>query len=71
MPASSLRQNGATADLVVVDHLSRHVKVIELKDGDTFDTKKSSGELESMSRFADWISIKIGYDATFYFCSFN
>jgi hypothetical protein len=45
--------------------------VIELKDGDTFDTKKASGELESMTTFANWLSTRIEYETTFFFCSFN
>jgi hypothetical protein len=39
--------------------------------GDTFDTKKSSGELASMKAFAKWISRETGYQTSFYFCSFN
>ncbi|NJO18521.1 MAG: restriction endonuclease [Thioploca sp.] len=64
-------QTGGTIDVAVFDHQNRKVLVIELKDGDTFDTKKSSGELESMTKFADWIGRKTGYNTTFYFCSFN
>jgi hypothetical protein len=71
MPASRSGEKGATADVIVVDHQRRQIKVIELKDGDTFDTKKSSGELESMTKFASWISSVTGYKATYYFCSFN
>lgn len=58
-------------DIAIFDHPKRQVSIIELKDGDTFDTKKASGELESMSSFAGWISRKIGYDASYFFCSFN
>jgi hypothetical protein len=64
-------QRGGTADVAIIDNAQQMVLVIELKDGDTFDTKKSSGELESMTKFADWIAHKTGYRATFYFCSFN
>jgi hypothetical protein len=64
-------EKGATADVVIIDHRYRQIMVIELKDGDTFDTKKSSGELGSMTKFANWISSEMGYHATFYFCSFN
>jgi hypothetical protein len=62
---------GETADAVVIDHKNHKILVIELKDGDTFDTKKSSGELESMINFANWIAQKTGYQASFYFCCFN
>jgi hypothetical protein len=64
-------QSGGTIDVAVFDHEKRTVLVIELKDGDTFDTKKSSGELDSMTKFAEWIAQRTGYFATFYFCSFN
>ncbi|MCJ7533240.1 MAG: hypothetical protein MUO64_19745 [Anaerolineales bacterium] len=70
MPGTA-KQSGSTIDVAVFDHPNCNVSVIELKDGDTFDTKKSSGELDSMTKFADWISSKTGYSATFYFCSFN
>ena len=62
---------GETSDIVVFDHQEKKAMVIELKDGDTFDTKKSSGELESITTFAKWLSEQIGYKSRFYFCSFN
>ena len=62
---------GGTIDVAVFDHPSRKVLVIEIKNGDTFDTKKASGELESMTKFADWIVQKTDYAAAYYFCSFN
>jgi hypothetical protein len=70
MPGAG-EQKGGQADVLIVDHDKRYIHIIELKDGDTFDTKKASGELDSMSRFADWISQQTGYGADFYFCSFN
>ncbi|MCL6543183.1 MAG: hypothetical protein K6T87_21745 [Roseiflexus sp.] len=70
MPGES-GQPGGTVDVAVFDHSNQKISVIELKDGDTFDTKKSSGELESMKKFAQWISHKTGYSADYYFCSFN
>lgn len=69
-PGSS-KERGGEADIAIFDHLKRKVLVIELKDGDAFDTKKSSGELGSMTKFADWIAGKTGHDATYFFCSFN
>ena len=62
---------GEKADIVVFDHTERTAKIIELKDGDTFDTKKASGELASMEVYAKWLSAQIDYRTTFYFCSFN
>jgi hypothetical protein len=70
MPGT-VKQGGSTVDVAIFDHPNCNVSVIELKDGDTFDTKKSSGELDSMTKFADWISSKTGYSVAFYFCPFN
>ena len=64
-------QRGGTIDIAIFDHVKRQISIIELKEGDTFDTKKSSGELASMTKFADWISQQTGYKAVYYFCSFN
>jgi hypothetical protein len=62
---------GEKADIVIFNHHQKSAMVIELKDGDTFDTKKSSGELESMTTFVNWITSQFGYKANFYFCCFN
>lgn len=70
MPARG-DERGEQADIVIFDHGHKKAMVIELKDGDTFDTKKSSGELDSMTTFSKWLERKIGYPTTFYFCSFN
>lgn len=70
MPATG-KDRGEKADIVIFEHEKKRASVIELKDGDTFDTKKSSGELESMTKFATWLAGKTGYQTTFYFCSFN
>ncbi len=70
MPATD-GTRGEVADILVVNHAERQALVIELKDGDTFDTKKSDGELKSMTTFANWLFEKTGYQTTFYFCSFN
>lgn len=43
--------------------------VIELKDGDTFDTKKAAGERESMRAFVD--AQRIPFQISSYFCCFN
>jgi hypothetical protein len=66
-----LPQNGLDRGGHNIDHGNGSCKVIEVKDGDTFDTKKASGELESLKRFAAEISQQIGYASTYHFCSFN
>jgi len=70
MPPTS-ESRGEKADIVILDHGHRKAMIIELKDGDTFDTKKSSGELASVKTFAEWLSGKINYQTTYHFCSFN
>ncbi len=68
------KREGATAivgDVTVVDNVRQIVHVVELKDGDTFDTKKASGELESVTILAEALAKKLGYSAQVRFCSFN
>lgn len=45
--------------------------IIELKDGDAFDTKKAAGERESMHRFVNVIAPVIRFTITVHFCCFN
>lgn len=70
LPRSELTKS-IVSDFLIVDHINKNAKVVEIKDGDTFDTKKSSGELVSMSAIAQWITEAIHYDTQYYFCSFN
>jgi hypothetical protein len=70
LPATST-EAGGRADIIVISHQERLVSVVELKDGDTFDTKKASGELASMTRLARRIGEAIDYQHRIFFCSFN
>ena len=45
--------------------------VIELKDGDTFDTKKSRAEKEMLEIFVNHLAPKIPFRTKYYICSFN
>jgi hypothetical protein len=50
------------------------IMIIEIKDGDTFDTKKVAGEVESLNFARDYISklMKIPKDKiSMHYCSFN
>ena len=58
-------------DVVVLDHRKQRADIIEVKDGDTFDTKKSDGELESMRRVSEMFRRRLGYQADYHFCCFN
>ena len=64
-------ETSIVGDVTVVDHKRQIVHIVELKDGDTFDTKKSSGELASITILANALAEKLGYVAQAHFCSFN
>lgn len=49
----------------------RICKVIELKDGDAFDTKKSQGEKDHLEKFATVFGAKIPFTTQYFICSFN
>ena len=50
---------------------NKNCYIIELKDGDSFDTKKSSGEKKSMEDFKNRNGSKINYTMSIHFCCFN
>ena len=64
---------GAEPDYLVFvrEGVKRHCYVIELKDGDQFDTKKSSGEVASLTNFATTVGAKLPYSTEIKICSFN
>jgi hypothetical protein len=45
--------------------------VVELKDGDQFDTKKSSGEVSNLTAFSTNVGSTLPYSTTVKVCSFN
>ena len=45
--------------------------IIELKDGDAFDTKKSIAEKEMLESFVNYLSPKIPFRTKYYICCFN
>lgn len=49
----------------------RICKIVELKDGDTFDTKKVIGEREHLRPFASEFGRQIPFSTDYYFCCFN
>lgn len=49
----------------------QHCYIIELKDGDTFDTKKAAGEVKNLTDFENHISSKIRFTTSIHVCSFN
>ncbi|WNE40023.1 MAG: hypothetical protein GBAus27B_000090 [Mycoplasmataceae bacterium] len=58
-------------DFLLLKKDNKTLYIVELKDGDDFDTKKSSGEVESLRRFQDHISNKITYKTQIIICCFN
>lgn len=64
--------DGIEPDLLIFIVQKRRVcKVIELKDGDSFDTKKSSGERENLEKFSTEFGAKIPFVAEYFICCFN
>jgi len=60
-----------SSDAVILNHTDRTAVVVEIKDGDAFDTKKAQGEHDSMSRIAKWLGEMLQYSVKIYFCCFN
>ena len=63
----------AQPDFLVFDRrtANRRCYVVELKDGDTFDTKKTDGEIDSLVGFVDEVNGRIPYVPEIRVCSFN
>lgn len=70
---SSYKLNGHEPDFIafVVDGAKKLCYVVELKDGDNFDTKKSAAEREMLEIFVNHIAPKIQFATRFYICCFN
>jgi hypothetical protein len=68
-----LNYAGVEPDFVVFkrEGKTQHCYLIELKDGDTFDTKKAAGEKESMQRFLTAIAPHIQFTMSIHFCCFH
>ena len=58
-------------DFLIIKVDKKHCYIIELKDGDTFDTKKVAGERQSLIEFLNQISQKTPYSYSIHICSFN
>lgn len=70
---SSYKLDGNEPDFlifVIKDH-ERQCKIVELKDGDAFDTKKALGEQEHLETFNQHIGSRIPFVSDYYICSFN
>ena len=60
-------------DYLIVQAHDTNVKifVVEMKDGDDFDTKKSSGELETLTACKDFIENHFDISTDYALCCFN
>jgi hypothetical protein len=60
-------------DFVVFERRGKrhHCYLIELKDGDTFDTKKAASERHSLHKFMNAISPHIRFSSSIHFCCFH
>jgi len=58
-------------DLMAFDLVHRICYVIEVKDGDQFDTKKSEGERNTLHAFVDDVASVLPFSFKIYMCSFN
>lgn len=54
-----------------IDATTQHCYIIELKDGDNFDTKKAAGEVHLLEVFENHLSKKIRFTTSIHVCSFN
>ncbi len=69
---STLKSNQEPDFIILkVDNENKHCYIVELKDGDTFDTKKAAGEKALLTNFQRDLSIKIPYTSSIHVCAFN
>lgn len=58
-------------DFLAFDFVKRKCYVIEVKDGDQFDTKKAAAERNALHNFTNDVSPSIPFSFEIYICSFN
>ena len=70
---AKIQSPGAEPDYLVFvrNGARRECFVVELKDGDQFDTKKSSGEINNLVLFSTNVGSTLPYATTIRVCSFN
>jgi hypothetical protein len=59
------------ADLLIVDNIRRLFRLVEIKEGYVFDTKKADGELASLKNITSWLAQEYAYKTQYFLCSFN
>lgn len=60
-------------DFVIFERKGKRQRcyLVELKDGDNFDTKKAAGEKENMRRFLNAVAPHIEFTMSIHFCCFH
>jgi hypothetical protein len=58
-------------DFLAFHPFTRNCYIVEVKDGDQFDTKKAAGERQMLGNFRADISHSVPYMTRIYLCSFN
>src|SRR5215471_3397080 len=58
-------------DFLAFHPVTRNCYIVEVKDGDQFDTKKAAGERQMLGNFRTDISHAVPYITRIYLCSFN
>jgi hypothetical protein len=58
-------------DFIAFDLIKKICYVIEVKDGDTFDTKKSGGEHGTIHNFTNDVSFALPFSFQIFICCFN
>ncbi len=58
-------------DFLAFDLINKICYVIEVKDGDQFDTKKAAGEHITLKNFTNDVSQALAFSFRIYICSFN
>ena len=71
--ASAYKLDGHEPDFIAftVNKAKNLCYVVELKDGDTFDTKKSLVEKEMLELFVNHLAPRIPFRTKFFICCFN
>lgn len=57
--------------LIFIVSEQRICKIIELKDGETFDTKKVAAEKTNLEKFSQAFGVKIPFVIEYFICGFN
>lgn len=69
-------ESDSEPDFLIIVVVDKKAYVVELKDGDTFDTKKAAGEIASCKKFAGLLQAffmknNLSYEVSIKICSFN